>query len=158
MIPKLSPLHQSVKKLFHKTCPCCQKGLGTTGVNDEETSAQRPTSALQCLGSAGNDGSISTAPPPSLASSVREDAAARRTFCCLLQCHGLPQRTITSPHLREPAAHRLTQEVPPQPVLTAKDLSAPSCPLPGPMAVEGPVCLIPCSFLILLSTPLHSST
>ena len=42
------PLHQSVEKLSSTKLVPGAKRLGTTGVNDEGTRSQRPTSALQC--------------------------------------------------------------------------------------------------------------
>lgn len=137
MIPKLSPLHQSVKKLLPQNLSLLPERLGTTGVNDEETRSQRPTSALQCSGSAGNDGSISTARAPFSRQLGKRDVqqdGPSAAFSSATVCPSEPSHLLTSESQLLTDSHRRGASTA---CSYCQGLVSTKLPLPGPMAGGG---------------------
>ena len=155
--PKTLPLSTSLwKNCLPQNLSLVPKRLGTTGVNDEGTSTQSPTSALQCSASTGNNRSNSTVSAPFSHQFGKRNMYSKTDF--LLSYPLMPWSTPANHHISSPLKASHSQEMSLQPVLTAKALSAPSCPFRDPWP-EGAGSL-PVSLLILdspFNVP-HSST
>ena len=138
MTPKLSPPHQSVGKLLPQNLSLVPERLGTTGVNDEGTRSQRPTSALQCSGSAGNDRGISAARAPfshQLSKrDVQQDGPSAAFSSSAMVCPSEPSHLLTSKSQPLTASHRRGASTA---CSYCQGLVSTKLPLPGPMAGGG---------------------
>ena len=134
--PKTLPLSTSLwKNCLPQNLSLVPKRLGTTGVNDEGTSTQSPTSALQCSVSTGNNRSNSTVSAPFSHQFGKRNMYSKTDF--LLSYPLMPWSTPANHHISSPlkASHSQahTGDVPTA-CSYCQGLVSTKLPLLGPMA------------------------